>query len=757
MENFDIGATNASVTFPDLIINAVTSVAGGGQQGFENVVFNPRQLIQQTNQFSSMPPTKEFTEAITFRNKYTKIISENYNFPFCSSLINAVPTPWALFQTTIDNQSNNNYVFNISRIPDFVGKNYIYFKLPAVDLPSSLPPTITDINNSSVEIPSNRFLGAWHNDLIPRIIKNVIIRSKTSGHESYSYSGLNIWLHNILFNNKSKMFDMLSGQDYFELVYDPFDFSNVVNPYYQSNSQLVINDVSVNNEFKYIYGKYYENPVMRNSARTGHSIHERLLRHEEFTLAIPLDILPIGSNLQNSIPTAALGTDTGFITVEIYDDWFNRAFYLVNTAVSGLAVQQGTTLATNYSTYTGNLDVYNAVLPVNTTPITVDTKVQTTDKADQVGAVALTGLNLLGASADQAVNNGTTGLTLPVKIDNHYAPYSPEPFSAQHIKVATKYTKPDASGSVTMPSVARSAPRYNISTPNDVLNVRSNLLDEATESVDARAVSHEAQQSYLPAEISRTLQAARYQEIAPRQDTCWNGNWYLYTPKDIRSASGNLSAGSFFELYKSKYAIKLLQSGYYMLNQIKDLLTKYPSLFLATTWDSQEFDIDKINEMKISNDAYIQALAFTFISDENNIEFYTVYPHQLVNAGFPMIGKMQITTETQQGTVVNDWTTLNKIIPYQANIQRPLPTNVGLFTFAPVLTESNFPLAFYDMNIYGSLTIKVSNGNEKYIYTDALGNPVNKIANLKRGKLVVTSIGSNGLLIMNLSMTRLIF
>lgn len=752
MDNFDLGATNASVTFPDLIINAVTSVAGGGMQGFENVVFNPRQLIQQTNQFNSIPPTKDFTEAITFRNKYTKIISENYNFPFCSSLINAVPTPWALFQTTIDTNSNNNYVFNITRIPDFVGKNYIYFRLPAVDLPSSLPPTITDINNSGVEVPSNRFLGAWHNDLIPRIIKNVIIRSKTSGHESYSYSGLDIWLHNIIFNNsKSKMFDMLAGQDQFELVYDPFDFSNIVNPYYQSNSQLVINDVSVNNEFKYIYGKYYENPVVRNVSRTGHSIHERRLRHEEFTLIIPLDIMPIGSNLQNSIPTAALGTDTGFISIEIHDDWFNRAFYLVNTAVSGMPVQQGTPLNPAYDTYSGNLDVYNSVLPVNTNPITVATTVQASDKADQVGAVALTGLSLLGDNANTNVPSGTAGLSLPVQIDDRFVPYNPEIFSAQQIKVATKYTAP-SSGSVVMPSAARSAPAYNISVPNDVLNVRSKLLDDTA---DARAVAQPA--SYLPPEIAKSIQQTRFQEIAPRQDTCWNGNWYLYAPKDIRSASGNLSSGSFFDLYKAKYSIKLLQSGYYMLNQIKDLLTKYPSLFLSTTWDSQEYDIDKINEMKISNDAYIQALAFTFICDENNMEFYTIYPHQLVNAGFPMIGKMQITTETQQGTVINDWTTLNRIMPYQAHIEKPLPTNIGLFTFAPTLMESNFPLAFYDMNIYGSLTIKVSNGNEKFSYTDSLGNPVNKIANLKRGKMVVTSIGSNGLLVMNLAMTRLIF
>lgn len=753
-ENINIGASSATVTFPDLIINAVTTVAGGAQQGFENVVFNPRQLIQQTNTFSSLPEAKKLTEAIAFRNKYTRVISENYSFPFCSSLINAVPTPWGLYQTTIYNEASGMYVYNISRIPEFVGKQYLYFKLPSVDL-SVLPKTITDINEPTIEVPSNRFLGAWHNDLVTKIIKNVIIRNRSSSFEIFSYSGVDIWLHNMIFNgSKSKMQEMLTGQDSFELVYDPFDFSNIINPYYQNNSKLVINNVSVNDEFKYVYGQYYENPVMRNIAKTGHSIHERRVKHEAYMLSIPLDILPIGSTLQNSIPTAALGNESGFITIEIFDDWFNRAFYLVNTAVSGAKLDPSHTLSDDYTTYSGNLDVYNAVLPKMTTGTALDisSSIQTNDKADKVGAVALTGLSLLYDNAGKTVTNGTANLSLPVTIDSTYAPFEAEKFSAQQIKIASKYDSTSTStGNVVMPGARTVDNGYMIHETNDTLiQDRSRLLED--DPVQTRVTA--PQSSHVPADIMRNLSRGVYAVPPGPSDTCWNGNWYIYAPRDLKSKTGPVN---FYDNYKSKYSIALLQAGYYMLQQIKDILTKYPAIFITTTWNTQEVDVERINEFKISNDAYIQAIAFTFVAQEKGQDYMRVYPHQLVNPELPMLSKMSLYTDTQQGSTISDWTILNKINPYHGGIS-PLPQNVGIFTFPPVLTEANFPLAFYDMNIYGALTVKIySSDSEKYVYYDKLGTQVTKASNLKRGKLLVTSIGSNGIVILNLALNRLVF
>lgn len=745
-DTFGIGATRAQVTFPDLIINNVSLVADGAQQGFENIVHNPRQLIQETVDFSAIQIPSKLADAVSLRNKYTKIIAEKFNFPFCSTLINSVPTPWTLFETAIDTESDMKYTYNFSRIPDFIGKNYLHFELPKVDLPSTLPPTIQDLNNPNVQIPKNRFLGAWHNDLIPRIIKEVIIKNKQASYDLYTYTGYDIWMYNLFFNqHQQNMSDVLCGQDNFELVYDPFDFSNIINPYYQYNNRVILNGVSVTDEYYYINGKYYENPVMRNTVKVGHSIHERRAVHEAYVISVPMDILPFGSTMMTSVPTAALATECGYITFTFYNDWFNRAFYLVNTAVTGKSVVSAP--SAEYTTYSGSYEVYNSILPTNVAPIGIGTTINTTTKADQLGAVSLTGLSLLAKAAPSEAAGGTSGLNLPIQLDNTYVGLSMSPYNMQSIKVDNIFEAPELGGNINVPRAA-SMTASNIAIHESIDTINNVMLDTG------RATPPN------PMSVTSNMVSARvneYNPIPPIVDTVWNMNWYLYSPSNIRS---NESQSSFESLYAKKFRISLLQTGYTLLTQIKNVLTKFPVIFINTTWNTQIFDVAALgNKVNISNDSYIQAIAFVFIPIEKNIEFLRVYPHQLSKPELPMLHRLVLQTDNNQGETICDWPMLNKIIPFQAGMDC-LPQNVGLFTFAPTLEKNNFPLAFYDTNFYGEIKLqfKVDTATPSpYSYIDANGQAQSRLVNLKQGNVYITSIGINGLVILNLQFNRLIF
>jgi hypothetical protein len=52
--------------------------------------------------------------------------------------------------------------------------------------------------------PEQMYLGAWHRDLVPRIISQVEFYPRSSQHRLFTYTGYDIAVHNIIFGNANK-------------------------------------------------------------------------------------------------------------------------------------------------------------------------------------------------------------------------------------------------------------------------------------------------------------------------------------------------------------------------------------------------------------------------------------------------------------------------------------------------------------------------------------------------------------------------
>jgi len=289
------------------------------------------------------------------------------------SVPTTTPIPWTIIEATTRSGSNSfQPEFNIMRTVDFIGRNYVKFRLPAIDTSIIKDSSITD-NTRNIPMmsdPDHIYLGAWHRDLVPRLIEKVEFYPRSNAHRLFVYSGYDIYIHNILFGNAHKeMNDLMSGEDKFEICYDPYyvngsalglasykgidafsSYEVTESGNYASNGGFInyteasgniygiqdglvdyfqIDTTMDNMEFREFYrkGVWYETPTVKNY-NVRHSIHSRRMFHQEKDISIPLDILPFGYSIASSLPSAALSGECGFIKITIYNDWLDRAFYL---------------------------------------------------------------------------------------------------------------------------------------------------------------------------------------------------------------------------------------------------------------------------------------------------------------------------------------------------------------------------------------------------------------------------------------------
>ncbi len=763
-DSAQIGATTQGTTFADIIINNVSSVAEGAIQGFAQFVHDPKALKATVGLFSKTATPKKFADAVVLRRIETQKLDDIWNFPLNMAVPTTCPIPWTVVESTCRSQQMGiSYEFNIMRTVDFVGRNYIRLVLPAVDTSNVVDSFIQTNPNLMLALPGHTYLGAWQRDLIPRIIERVEFYPRSNAHKLFEYSGYDIFVHNILFGNAHKeMNDLMAGEDKFELCYDPYrvdgsalgmaSFQGVdtserivqfqgntpsiqaqFTPEQTSGTQIysfanLLLDTQMSDEqFKtaYRHNVWYEAPIAQNY-HARHSIHSRRMFHQKKDITIPLDILPFGYSIASSLPSAALSGECGFIKITIFNDWFDRAFYLTKVSdipslhpiINHRHYNAGDWVADGATTIVAQ-DSDGLLGWVNMRSLGHFGDPQWKVKPETIGTAAPE-----SEVSDQTVltEGGTWGYTLQA-----------QPFSQPNAILGV----PDANkreGIIPTP--------LNFNAAGQFITTSQGLNSYGTSGESASASA-----------AMGLLNIGAVNGI--------NRNPTLYTIARADAATEGLRSTDLQFIHKmsyidaSKYAsltqqlgVKLLQVGYQTLPCIREFLSKLPNIYITTEWDDKDYNIGVTN-FDINNDLYIQGIVLWFVPKDNEgIESMRVYPCHLLDHEYPLIAGMQLVNEQSQGTTIYDWSMLNVFNPAQMGMN-PLIENMGLLSFSPTLTSNTLPLAYYDSNINGYLKAKFLQGEGSVLQAGGV--------NLKNGTFKVISIGVNGVANVNLNLFRLVF
>ena len=853
LTTYELGCSQSSTSFSDIIINQCEAIADGLVSGFGQFVHDPKFLNQTVELFNQQKIPSRFADAVVLRRIETQKLDDIWDFPLNMTCETTTPLPWTICEATRrgNGQGDHSYEYNIMRIIDFIGRNYVRLVLPEVDTSTIRDSAVTTDPSLYLTDKRHMYLGSWHRDLIPRIIKRVSFYPRQNAHKLFEYSGYDIYIYNILFGNAAKrMNDLMAGEDMFEICYDPYrthgsalgqaTYRGIDNVDQYRTTQLsegIINisadddstlgvdgftDAWIHDtymtgaQFKDIYRKnvWYESPVAKNY-HVRHSIHSRRFIHSSKIIVFPLDILPFGYSIASSLPTAALAGDCGYISIDIYDNWFDRSFYL--TKLSDIPVLFPivnhqhyvpgdvcyTTTSRNvidsFSTTTNNSQLTK---PLRITASYSKNGIASDHKnflqtASQTATVDTSNQEITGAILTVSENTPETDITRlmlgwvnPNSIGKYgrldYWQYlsgrNPKRWQiVQSSAGSTNQTQEtiDAdllgarqalNNSHVMPpgalingpdpslleGVIPAAVRPNPSAPNGVYNTRmwtetnassGNVTFASTIGTPGSAVMRGGiNYQSLPTQegnTSVTLSAFSKDSVA---DILSTDMTMIYTPQAISSI--------WYSLYAQGLLVKLLQVGYQSLPSIRQFLSKLPNIYVTTEWSSeQQISMGNASSttFNINNDLYIQSILFWFIPvDTNGVENLRLYPHNLINHEMPVIPGLRITNEQSQGATVYDWNLLNEITPHLLGLYNPLLENMGLISFTPKLAANKLPLAYYDTNISGYLTINILPDDSQQTQTIS---PYN----LRSGYLKVVSIGTNGVASVNLNLYRLIF
>ena len=736
-----LGATTNGTTFADIIINNVNSVAEGTIQGFAQFVHDPKALKDTVSLFAKAAAPRKFADAVVLRRIETQKLDDIWAFPLNMSCPTTAPLPWTIVEASLKSQMQKvEYEFNIMRTVDFVGRNYIRLVLPQVDCSAIVDSATT--NETLMSDPAHMYLGAWHRDLIPRLIEKIEFYPRSNAHKLFEYSGYDIFVHNVLFGNCHKeMNDLMSGEDKFELCYDPYrvdgsalglasfkgidawaDYEKDTDPakvttaagvttfkataqgtVYGAKDNIIdyfqLDTTMDNEEFRNVYRRnvWYEAPVAKNySAR--HSIHSRRMFHQKKEITIPLDILPFGYSIGASLPSAALSGECGFIRIKLFADWLDRAFYL--TKVSDVPSLHP---IVNHKHYAQN----------DTTPEGFKLETATDYR---IGWVNERSLGRFGdpyfevAAAKGADDfDSVTKFSTPGNVLN-----TPAGFNNRENIVPT---------TVSFAGIANGETKL----------INGQVYNKANAKLKRKGNWSGVVRESTTADLSAVQRGERLTDYTGKSS-------FIHKFSSVDPTLGNQ--------IKDELGLKLLQVGYQTLPCIREFLSKLPNIYITTEWDDKTLT-ESTQNFDINNDLYIQAIVLWFVpQDANGIESMRVYPCHLIDHELPIIAGLKLVNEQSQGTTVYDWHQLNIVNIAQMNLN-PLLDNMGLISFSPTLTANTFPHAYYDSNINGYLKAQFLSGEGDY----GIGQPVN----MRSGKVKIFSIGINGVALVNLSVFRLIF
>lgn len=714
-----IGCSLSSTSFADIIINNVNAVAQGLISGFAQFVFDPKYLSDMVSIFNNQKIPDKFSDAVMLRRMETQKLDDSWNFPLNMSCPNTVPLPWTIVDSEIRTQTTTfSYEYNIMRITNFIGRNYVRIVLPEVDTSTIQDSEVQADLSKWMTDRNHMYLGSWHRDLIPRIIKKVSFYPRANAHKLFEYTGYDIFIQNILFGNAAKsMNDLMAGEDFFRLVYDPYrvhgsalglasykgidNVANFTTDYSSSQSKEWINisgessglagqdgfidswkrDTYMDgDEFKNIYRKnvWYESPVAQNYA-CRHSIHSRRFVHNKKVITFPLDILPFGNSIASSLPTASLAGDCGFLRIELYDNWFDRAFYL--TKASDIPLLHPIVNHTHIVPYDAQSQLNKSSLEgdsrVNASIDIKDGRLITEGRDSfKIGWV---NPNSIGRYADEVFYNKLSGLTSDISEEITEDDLENKGFTAQQTVGGADQTKLEGlvmSRTEPTDSQGNAWTSGAMSSKSKPAGITSY---ESTGSTRFGSVKRD-----FASKVDRSKNSYDYSSNYNTSLLDTQNNVFLYKPSAVSS--------TWSTQLNSQIAIKLLQIGYQTLPCINEFLTNLPNVYITTEWNTKEISINDIN-FDITNDIYAQAILFWFIpQDENGIESMRLYPHHLINHEAPVIPGIKIQNEQAQGQTIYSWDIMNLTTPHILGMNKPLLENMGLISFTLILFLMNFLL-----------------------------------------------------------------
>ena len=761
-----IGATTQGTTFADIIINNVSGVADGVIQGFAQFVHDPKSLKETVSLFSKAAAPRKFADAVVLRRVETQKLDDIWQFPLNMSCPTTCPLPFTLVEASVKSQvGNTSWEFNLMRTVDFIGRNYLRIVLPSVDCSQILDTSVKGGDHSVMSDPDHIYLGAWHRDLVPRLIQNISFYPRSNCHKLFEYTGYDIFVHNILFGNAHKeMNDLMAGEDKFELCYDPYrvdgsamglaSFKGIDNfkeysyttasgrtdgfqqaAVYSGDATAAEDQVidyfqldttMDNTEFRNVYRRnvWYEAPIAQNY-HARHSIHSRRMFHQAKDIVIPLDILPFGYSIASSLPSAALSGECGFIKITLWDDWLDRCFYL--TKLSDIPSLHPLVNHVHYQA--GDL----------------------TPQGDKIGEE----------------NDPRVGWVNERSLGRYGDPL----FAAQMDEIGSDDKTSDLYAESFNTKIGFSQPGNVLNTPTGFEN-RENIVPTRVSfksgqymngTTDLNEVTKE-NAGLFRATPNRGLAAKGHANIVHKRlfnnvsRVSTTNDWTSESRNDVLTDADTTKSSflhklstvdqSYYSTVRELVGVKLLQVGYQTLPCIREFLSKLPNIYITCEWDDKDVNIND-QTFNINNDLYIQGVVLWFIpTDNNNCESMRVYPCHMIDHELPLIAGLKLINEQSQGTTIYDWSTLNVLNPAQMNLN-PLIENMGLISFSPSLSANSLPLAYYDSNISGYLKAELKNGEN--------GTNIGTAVNLKQGYIKVISIGINGVASVNLNLFRLIF
>ena len=767
----EIGCSQSSTSFADIIINNDNAVADGLISGFAQFVHDPKYLKEFVSVFNRQMIPEKFADAVINRRIDTQELNNIWDFPLNLTCPATVPVPWTIVDATVKAKTASvQWEFNLMRIVDFIGRNYCRIVLPEVDTTAVMDSAVR--NNKAVKMgdKNHMYLGAWHRDLIPRIVKEVEFYPRSNSHKLFTYSGYDIFVHNMLFGNAmKKLNDLMAGEDAFELVYDPYavhgsalglasykgvddgnaqTFAKVANTAVNYTAEadgvqvagftnkFIYDSFMDGAEFASVYrrGVWYEAPIAKNYA-CRHSIHSRRFVHAAKVITFPLDILPFSYSIASALPSAAIAGDCGFISIKLHPNWFDRAFYL--TKLSDVPLLHP---IVNHVHYEQGDVIYVPGL----------------EQKINAGQINDATLQLKTVAASDVLIGWVNPLSIGRFGDKVF-----QSFRAQ-------------SGDATVNTADYAHPGTIPNEGNLIGGYPANLMEGIVYSVNQLGSNQGAVginnmpgpavgTAFSSGDISTgwgTANKLFAQNVVGGNTSITNDYSGVQTIEeylgmfDVNIKIPSQVDPTFYASFADNIGLKLLQVGYQTLPCIREFLSKLPNIYMTTEWSTLEQDINT-TQFDINNDLYIQGILFWFLPvDTNGIESMRLYPHHLINHEMPVIPGIRLTNEQAQGTTIYTWDMMNELTPHILGCEQPLLENIGLVAFTSKLAANSMPYAYYDSNIAGYLKCTLLPPSES---STSVAQQTNTVVNLKAGKLRVISFGTNGVALVNLNLFRLIF
>lgn len=741
-----LGNSSRATSIPDIIVNTLTAIADGQTLGFNSFIHDPKALKETAETIAKQPIPKRFIDSVAARRLATNAINGQWKCPLNLQTPLTCPLPWSVTEASCESTASTEYCFSLMRTFDFLGRNYLRLVLPEVDTSMM----ILNGQTNPMDSPENIYLGAWHRDLVPRIIDEVSFYTRKNQHKLFVYSGYDIAVHNIVFGNANReMNDLMAGEDKFEIGYDPYRVDGTalgvasykgVDVYKEFEATLNGNQTEftaapveaykvmllgdINNteerksekdgfadyfqrdtsmdidEYRTYYRRnvWYEAPVaIPYDCR--HSIHSRRIAHKASVIIIPLDILPFGYSVESSLPTAAIAGECGAIGIKLFKDWFDRSFYLTRmTDVPTLfPVPQHKHYKEGDSAYVYDYEQVNAI----------------TGQPEVVVGEVATGDGLEGWVNVRSV--GRFG-------DSTYADTFAEGEGLAADRAATHHRSEQQVVGRKVANMEGVVP----STTKPVIGEGETKVSYAHGKIGQRKVG-----GMFNSKSRAPIADTSFVDFENKETSLLIPPSYV-SPAWAQSVAANLS-------------IKLLQVGYSTISSIKSLLTALPNIYLTTEWHDTTAPLTH-NKFEINCDLYAMAIMLWFLPvDAHGIESMRVYPHQKIDTEDPVCAGVHLQNESSQGQTLYSWDMMNLQTPAHLGL-KPLLSNMGLISFSPLMVPNQMPYAVYDMNLAGKLILELQ----------APQNSTNFV-NLRNGCLKAITMGVNGCACVNLNMYRLIF